>query len=124
MDRSEIKIRTLLALICALVLILYGAIGASGINIVRLNVPIKGLDSKLNGTTIVQLSDIHLGAFTGKRVMERIVDKVNTLNPDIVVITGDLADSNFQALKEAASPLKKILSRKGVFYSTGMIYDL
>ena len=120
MDRSEIKIRTLLALICALVLILYGAVGASGINIVRLNVPIRGLDSKLNGTTIVQLSDIHLGAFTGKKVMERIVEKVNTLNPDIVAITGDLADSNFQALKEAASPLKKIVSRKGVFYSTGM----
>ncbi len=121
MNRNEIKIRTLLSLLCALVLTLYGAFGASSVTVVHLNVPISGLSAKLNGTTIIQLSDIHLGPFNGRKAMEGLVKRVNSLTPDIVAITGDLADSSFQTLKEAVSPLAKIQSKKGVFYSTGTL---
>ncbi len=121
-NRNEIKIKTLLSLLCALVLILYGAFGASSVNIVHITVPISGLHPTLNGTTIVQLSDIHLGPFNGRKAMEGLVKKVNILNPDFVAITGDLADSSFQALKDAVSPLAKLRSKKGVFYSTGKLF--
>jgi predicted MPP superfamily phosphohydrolase len=42
---------------------------------------------------IAQLSDIHLGSVSGK-FLSRIVEKTNSLNPDVVVITGDLVDSH------------------------------
>lgn len=92
----------------------------SKVIIQRVQIPMRGLHSKLNGTTVVQVSDVHLGPFNGKRHLEEIVEKVNTVHPDVVVITGDLADGSFERLKEAASLLKNIQSKHGVFYVTGV----
>ncbi len=39
---------------------------------------------------IVQLSDVHIGAVHGRRYLKKVVDTVNALNPDIVLITGDV----------------------------------
>lgn len=42
--------------------------------------------------TIVQLTDLHLGAFNGAGYVKRIVAHANALKPDLVAITGDLVD--------------------------------
>ncbi len=42
--------------------------------------------------TIVQLTDLHLGALNGTGFVERIVAQTNALRPDMVAITGDLVD--------------------------------
>ena len=116
---TEIKIRTLLALFCATVLIYGGLVGISQLAIERVNVPIKGLSPRLNGTTVIQLSDIHLGPFNGRTKLSRIVEKVNQLNGDIVVITGDLVDAPVAVLREAVNPLATLRSKHGVFFTTG-----
>jgi predicted MPP superfamily phosphohydrolase len=41
---------------------------------------------------LVQLSDIHVGSFFKQQVFDTVVDEVNKLNPDAVIITGDLTD--------------------------------
>ncbi len=82
--------------------------------------PIKGLHPKFNGTTIVQISDIHLGPFNGRSKLKNVIEEVNKLDGDIVVITGDLVDSNVAALREAVVPLKDIKAKYGVFYITGI----
>ena len=117
---AEIKIRMLLSLIIGLFLIMTGAIGVNSLGIEHVTVPIEGLNSQLNGTTVVQVSDIHLGPFSGRSRLSVIVEKVNNLNPDIVVITGDLVDSSVDALKEAVMPLRKLKSKYGIYYITGM----
>ena len=119
-DKTEAKIRTLLALLGALVLVCFGTMGASELIIEHVQIPMRGLHSKLNGTTVVQVSDVHLGPFNGKRHLEEIVAKVNSVHPDVVVITGDLADASFERLKEAVSPLRNLQSKHGVFYVTGV----
>ena len=64
-----------------------------------------GLENKVK---IVQLSDLHIGsAFNGKW-LSKVVEKVNALNPDIVVITGDLIDGNPIHLESELQPLKDI----------------
>ena len=118
-DKTEMKIRSFLALFCALFLVFYGTFGVRKITVQHVSVPIRNLDNRLNGTIVVQLSDIHLGPFTGKKVMENIVELVNPLRPDIVAITGDLVDCSFESLKEAVSPLKDIQSKHGVYFVTG-----
>ena len=118
-DSTEIKIRTLLALFCAVILAYSGLVGMSRFTIEHVTVPVKGLSPKLNGTTIIQLSDIHLGPFSGRTELSRIVERVNQLNGDIVVITGDLVDSPVAALREAVRPLATLRSKHGVFYTTG-----
>jgi 3',5'-cyclic AMP phosphodiesterase CpdA len=41
---------------------------------------------------LVQLSDIHIGSFFKQQVFDTVVDEVNKLNPDGIIITGDLTD--------------------------------
>ena len=41
---------------------------------------------------LVQLSDIHVGSFFKQRVFDTVVEEVNKLNPDAIIITGDLTD--------------------------------
>ena len=44
--------------------------------------------------TIVQLTDIHIDTATNYYEIKQIVDITNSLNPDIIVFTGDLADTD------------------------------
>lgn len=118
-NKLELKIRTLLALIFALFLATIGVVGITRLTIERVQVPIKGLPQKLNGTTIVQISDIHLGPFIGRTRLKGILKLVNQLEGDIVVITGDLVDASVASLKETVKPLASIKSKHGVFYITG-----
>lgn len=57
--------------------------------------------------TIVHLSDIHLGS-VGSSMLRKIVDRTNNLEPDIVVITGDLFDNHRPKTREAAMMLKEL----------------
>src|SRR5919198_4434652 len=41
---------------------------------------------------LVQLSDIHVGSFFKQQIFDTVVDEVNKLNPDAIIITGDLTD--------------------------------
>ena len=115
----EIKIRTLLALLCTIALMVSGTVVFNSLTIERVTVPIRGLSQKLNGTTIVQISDIHLGPFIGRAKLEGVIEKVNTLNGDLVVVTGDLVDSSVEALRGAVEPLKRVKSKYGAYYITG-----
>ena len=51
------------------------------------------LPGSAHGFTIVQLSDLHLNPLKSGRWLKGIVEETNRLNPDIVVITGDLLDA-------------------------------
>lgn len=56
---------------------------------------------------IVQLADIHLGS-VGSDFLVPVVEKTNSLNPDVVVITGDLVDSHHRLDSEALSRLNDL----------------
>jgi len=58
----------------------------------EIEIPLPRLSSSLDGFTLVQLSDLHLGPFTTLGRFQKIVEQVNRLRPDLVVITGDLVD--------------------------------
>lgn len=83
------------------------------------HVPISGLDSKFDKFHIMHLSDIHVGPTTGKVFVDWLVTEVNTYNPNMVVITGDLVDSSVKNLRNAVWNLKNLNSKYGTFYVTG-----
>ena len=85
----------------------------------RYKVLLKGLPKVFKGFNIVQISDLHLGQMMKGSTLEQIVDQVNSLKPDIVAITGDLADGSAVKLLQEASSLKKLKAAKGVFFVTG-----
>jgi len=86
---------------------------------VTINVPIRDLPSGLQGFTLVQLSDIHIGPTIKHRFLERVVRKVNQLQADAVVITGDLVDGQVSQLGQEVAPLQHLQSRHGSFFVTG-----
>ena len=85
----------------------------------RVLVPLGKLPHGMHGTTIVQLSDVHVGPTIGKRFLERVVDKVNALDPDVIAITGDLVDGSVPRLAPHVAPLGRLRARHGVFFVTG-----
>ncbi|MGV2865959.1 metallophosphoesterase [Achromobacter sp. AGC39] len=87
--------------------------------VVDVDVPIEGLPQDLDGFTIVQISDVHVGPTIKKRYVQAIVDGVNELLPDMVAITGDVVDGSVEHLSDQASPLGTLRSPYGVYLVTG-----
>ena len=87
--------------------------------VVRVDVPIAGLPVALQGFTLAQISDIHVGPTIKHAFLQRIVAKVNTLNADVVAITGDLVDGKVSELAGHVAPLAGLKSRHGTFFVTG-----
>lgn len=85
----------------------------------RVSIPIAGLPAALDGLTIVQLSDIHVGPTIKRPYIERIVRAVNALDADLVAVTGDVVDGSVKRLREHTAPLGQMRSRHGTFLVTG-----
>jgi len=87
--------------------------------VVRVDVPIAGLPAALEGFTIAQISDIHVGPTIKGAYLQDIVDAVNRLQPDLVAVTGDLVDGSVAELRPHVAPLAQLTSRFGSFFVTG-----
>jgi len=85
----------------------------------ELRIAIPGLPPALTGTTIVQLTDLHIGATKRSSFASDIVRRCNALSPDVVVITGDLVEGRFGSGREDTLPLAGLRARQGVFMVTG-----
>lgn len=85
----------------------------------KFKVALKGLPEALKGFKIVQISDLHLGQMMTKKTLEQVVDQVNSLKPDLIAITGDLADGPTTKLLREANPLKNLKAEKGIYFVTG-----
>ena len=68
---------------------------------------------------IVQLSDIHIGGLIDKEFIDDIVKRVNLLNPDLVVLTGDLVDIDISKADDAINVLKNFKSKYGTYFVVG-----
>jgi predicted MPP superfamily phosphohydrolase len=85
----------------------------------ELEITLDRLPPPLDGTTLVQLSDIHVGPTIGRAFIEELVRRTNELNPDVVAITGDLVDGSVAELRDSVAPLKDLRARFGVYFVTG-----
>ncbi len=81
----------------SIILIAYSLFNARQVKIKRVAIASQKLSESIS---IVQLSDFHLGAVHGKNFVERAIAKTNELEPDIVVITGDLFDGTGEISEE------------------------
>ncbi len=79
----------------------------------------RKITKELSGFTIIQLSDLHLSVLKSAQWLGSIVDRVNGLNPDLIVITGDLMDSESKGTGEICEALKNLKAKYGVFGITG-----
>lgn len=90
-----------------------GAIARHEIDVVNTTVRIANLPSAFHGFRIVQISDIHLDEFTEPFFLEHVVHRINELNPDLVLVTGDFVTRGsltFLDSRHAAYRCAEILS--------------
>jgi len=82
-------------------------------------IPLSGLPDALHNFHIVQLSDIHLGPTIKGDYLAGIVERCNAVEPDLVVITGDLIDGLTTDLQADVAPLEQLRARHGNWFVTG-----
>lgn len=98
----------------------YGAKTAYGPPVLkRLDIPLSKLPRSMDGYRIALVADIHLGSLTRAGHARRIVDAINSMNPDLIAVVGDLADGSVQSLHAQALPLRDLSSKDGAFFVTG-----
>lgn len=85
----------------------------------RFTLAIPSLPRDLDGLTIANVSDIHVGEWTHGPVLQKIVEATNALHADMVILTGDLINYELSDLSEALSLVKKMPGRYGVWMVEG-----
>jgi predicted MPP superfamily phosphohydrolase len=90
-----------------------------GPKVVEVDVTDTRLPENFKNFKIAQISDLHIGPTVQTRYVKRVVEKTNALNPDLIVITGDLVDAHTESIKNYLQPLANLKAKHGVFYVTG-----
>ena len=104
----------------ALLVTLIGFINARRLaRVVTVDIPLPGLPAALVGFSIVQISDIHVGPTIKGNYLRAIVNRVNSLNPDLIAITGDVVDGSVQQLGADTAHLADLKARHGTYIITG-----
>ncbi len=87
--------------------------------IARMELAFADLPAAFDGVTIAHVSDIHVGKLTTGPVLERITTEVNRLEPDLVLVTGDLINMSLDDLPRALAVLHGMKTRHGLFVCEG-----
>ena len=98
----------------------YGTYGVlSGPKVKRVTVPLAKLPRAAHGYRIAVVSDVHLGPVLGRGFAQKVVDTINSTQPDLIAVVGDLVDGSVKDLGPAAAPLAQLRARHGSFFVTG-----
>ncbi|MFD1662009.1 metallophosphoesterase [Streptomyces caeni] len=98
----------------------YGTYGVlRGPAVKRVTVALARLPRSAHGYRIAVVSDIHLGPVLGRGFAQRVVDTINSTQPDLIAVVGDLVDGSVKDLGPAAAPLSQLRARHGSYFVTG-----
>lgn len=100
---------------------LYGVWNAFIPVVKTVEVELQGLPDAWRDKTVIQITDVHLGAVQTPGCFRRMADKINSLRPDLILISGDLFDamSSPDDLSRFIEPLNALEARDGIFFATG-----
>ncbi len=98
---------------------LYGVWNAMNPQVKEVSVAIPNLPEEWKGKKVVQLSDVHLGIVHREDFMRDIVTKIEAVNPNMVVITGDLFDGMDGDVTPLVRPLLDLKPSNGMYFITG-----
>ena len=97
---------------------LYGFIHATDIKTTKYNIVVKGKEIKEKKLKIALVADTHFGYSVGYKMAEKMVNKINKENPDLVLIAGDIFDNSYDSLDKPdriSNAFKSIKSKYGTY---------
>lgn len=119
-SKSLRMLATFFSLSLFLILLYSITLGRYNYKLETVEVPIAYLSEAFRNFKIVQLSDIHLGSFgPGYKGMEKLVDQVNQLQPDVIVFTGDMVNNFADEMIPWIDVLGKLHAPYGKYAVTG-----
>ena len=94
--------------------------GKYNFKVVSQELPFKGLPQAFDGFRIVQISDLHIGSFYGNHEpMQRAVEMINALEPDLILFTGDLVNHYAEEMDGWTGVFEKLQSTTGKYSILG-----
>lgn len=111
----------IIVIILTSVIVAAGYINTRILNVKNLEVTLKKGSSTLPGLNVVMFADIHLTAMNNEKLLSRIIDRTNALNPDLILIPGDFVDekSDWLDKRGIGKSFLRIKSKYGVYACTG-----
>jgi len=111
----------LIIMIVILSIITFGTLyGRFNFKTEEVTIKIRGLNKDLDGLKIIQLSDMHLSTFYHhKKLLQKVVDEVNALKPDLLLNTGDFVSYGWREFERDDTILSKSRSKYGNFAILG-----
>ena len=98
----------------------YGFYSArKGPTVINQDIYLKNLPESFENFTIAQISDLHVGPTIKKAYVEKVVNQISNINPDLIAITGDMVDGSIDYLRKDLEPLSNVVASFGTYFVTG-----
>ena len=111
----------IIATIVVFVIVGKGYLNAFKPHITDIKIEINKPKANFEELSIVALSDIHLGTMVNKAKVQRLIDAVNKINPDVVIIAGDNIDNNIKVVMhdQLLELFKQLKPKYGIYSCMG-----
>jgi predicted MPP superfamily phosphohydrolase len=96
-----------------------GVIGSDDFEVTDMPLKINNLPPELDGTTITLISDIHSGPYMKENLMEKYVEAINEIGSDLILIPGDLTNSNKSEALTFSKAFRDLKAKHGAYASLG-----
>lgn len=85
----------------------------------RQPMPLVGLDPSLHHLKLIQISDLHYSPVVWRKYIEQFFEVINQLEPDLIVVTGDLITGGYRYASRVATLLQRLRAPLGVVVTFG-----
>ncbi|MEG3131000.1 metallophosphoesterase [Pantoea cypripedii] len=108
------------------IMIVSGVLAAVGVweavrvpEVKRIEITLDKLPAAFDGFTLAQPTDLHASRLLSHNWMAEVVTRTNAEHPDLIVVTGDMADGTVGARRNDVAPLAGLKANYGVWAVTG-----
>jgi predicted MPP superfamily phosphohydrolase len=99
--------------------LLYGFSNKYNYKVKKIKLNYSNLPASFKGLRVVQISDIHSGSFTDKVAVQKGVERILELNPDLILFTGDLVNNTHDEMKAYMNIFSQLKAPMGVYSTLG-----
>ncbi len=113
------RITLIMGTILIVCLTILGNIASHNVMVRKVDLVLNKLPAEHKNYKITYFADVHLGSLVGINHLQKIVEKVNSTEPDLILIGGDIIDEPAGRLRWADEPLKQLKAPDGVWAVLG-----
>lgn len=99
--------------------LLYGFSNKYNYKVKKIKLKYSNLPTSFKGLKVIQISDVHSGSFTDKAAVQKGIDKILQLKPDLILFTGDLVNNKSDEMENYMDVFNQLKAPMGVYSTLG-----